>query len=363
MQYLKNIAGCLIFCPLLAAAQNIPDSMVIKEILRQNESSKQQILQLTKEVTDLRMQLVKQQKTALDRFSISAQFLDAAVSSANSLQVLVMKESYRNKIASLNNPTSNELGFSLELEIQNAMKPLLDKARKTNAGKFNQVINSFLETGKRSPVSLFPAGNVFTSIVGMVGSLTVQERGIDQNDLNRFIQNIEKYFSQYERLYQSNQSFNMEMEKLKTRLKILQDDIKLLLIDLVITLDRSLKRQQLRSATTEDLLLRFFNMQKAPAVSANGLVTSFPPDAITGAKNIANDIQRIYEDYSLLYSNNYKEIRNIITDVGNASMTIDKIKLNRTVRDIEALYNESKTVDADNLRLKTLQSRLDNLLQ
>ncbi|MCE3282145.1 MAG: hypothetical protein K0Q66_882, partial [Chitinophagaceae bacterium] len=139
--------------------------------------------------------------------------------------------------------------------------------------------------------------------------------------------------------------------------------IKLLLIDLVITLDRSLKRQQLRSATTEDLLLRFFNMQKAPAVSANGLVTSFPPDAITGAKNIANDIQRIYEDYSLLYSNNYKEIRNIITDVGNASMTIDKIKLNRTVRDIEALYNESKTVDADNLRLKTLQSRLDNLLQ
>ncbi|MCE3282447.1 MAG: hypothetical protein K0Q66_1184, partial [Chitinophagaceae bacterium] len=213
MQYLKNIAGCLIFCPLLAAAQNIPDSMVIKEILRQNESSKQQILQLTKEVTDLRMQLVKQQKTVLDRFSISAQFLDAAVSSANSLQVLVMKESYRNKIASLNNPTSNELGFSLELEIQNAMKPLLDKARKTNAGKFTQVINSFLETGKRSPVSLFPAGNVFTSIVGMVGSLTVQERGIDQNDLNRFIQNIEKYFSQYERLYQSNQSFNMEMEK------------------------------------------------------------------------------------------------------------------------------------------------------
>lgn len=40
-----------------------------------------------------------------------------------------MKESYRNKIASLNNPTSNELGLSLEIEIGNALKHLLEKTK------------------------------------------------------------------------------------------------------------------------------------------------------------------------------------------------------------------------------------------
>jgi hypothetical protein len=146
-------------------------------------------------------------------------------------------------------------------------------------------------------------------------------------------------------------------------LKVLQDDIRLLLVDLLIAFDRSLKRGQLKTASTEDLVLRYFTMQKSPARAANAAAPQFPADAVTGAKEIANTIQRIYDDYSLLYSNNFREIRHIITDAGNVSVSVDQIKLNKTVREIEALYNESKAVDADNLRLKTLQARLEQLLQ
>ena len=118
-----------------------------------NDSIQLQIL--IKEINGLKLQLQNKGQVGCLKFIEASSFLDAAISSANNLQSLVLKESYRNKIASLNNPTSNELGFNLEMEIQNALKPLMQKAHKTNTTKFSQVVSSFINTGK-STLSLFP---------------------------------------------------------------------------------------------------------------------------------------------------------------------------------------------------------------
>lgn len=342
-------------------AQRLPDS-TLTNLLQSNEESKFQIQNLSKQVADLKFQLQKQQRIGYDKFTNTSLFLDAAISSANSLQTLISKESYRNKIVSLNNPTSNELGFSLEMEIQNAMKPLLAKAKKTNTSKFGQVVGSFLNAGKTG-LSLFPAGNVFTSIVGMAGNLTVQEKAIEQKDLDDFIKSIEKYFNQYERLYQSNIRFNNDMEKLKTRLKLLQSDLQLLIQDLVLALDKSIKRQQLKNLSTEELMLRYFDSKKIPDQLNKGSQAQYPQDATKTCKEIANSIQRIYDEYTAIYSNNFKEIKSIIADTKNVSAMVNQIQLGQTLRDVESLYAESKTLDADNLRLKTLFDRLEIIIQ
>ncbi|HEX6915962.1 MAG TPA: hypothetical protein VF145_12015 [Chitinophagaceae bacterium] len=314
------------------------------------------IRKLREEISMLRSGLLKEKEAAYSRFTAAAAFLDVAVSSANNLQSLVMKESYRNKIASLNNPASNELGFNLQIEINNALRPLFEKTRRTNAARFTSVVGSFVETGKRSSTSLFPAGNIFTSIVGLVGNLAVHEKGVEQEDLDHFIAAIEKYFVQYERLYQCNYAFNIEMDKLKARLKLLQEDIRMAAQDLVLPLEKNMKRSQLKKFTAEELLLKYFS----PGVSRPAEAV-FPADAISGCKAIANNIQRIYDDYSALYDNNYKVIRSIITDTRSACSGIDQVKLNKTMKELEALYNESRTMDADNLRLKTLQERVEQL--
>ncbi len=59
-----------------------------------------------------------------NKFLTSSDFLDAAINSINSLNSLVKKEAYRTKITSFNNPTSSDMGFNLENEIQTALKPL-----------------------------------------------------------------------------------------------------------------------------------------------------------------------------------------------------------------------------------------------
>ncbi len=347
-------------------SQQIPDSIFIKNLVQANEISKQQIVQLGKEISDLRQQLQRQQRIGLNKFISTSDFLDIAIGSVNNLQALILKESYRNKIASINNPTSNELGFNLEIEIQSSLKPLLQKAKSTNTSKFGQVVGSLLETGKRSSLSLFPAGNVFTSIVSMVGNLTVKEKSIDQEDLDKFIKSIEKYFVQYEGLYQSNLVFNSDMEKLKEKLRLLQEDIKALIQDLILSLDKTIKRQQLKSLSSEDLMLKYFDNKKIDAVlSRPGLKdeAQFPLDAIKSCKEIANGIQRIYDEYANMYNTNFQEIKNIISNSRNLSSSVDQTQLNKTLKNLEQFYNESKSMDVDNLRLKTLFDRLELISQ
>ncbi|GEM_PF-1182202 len=347
-------------------AQKLQDSIIIKNLIQDNDTSKYQIQQLSKEILDLRQRLQKQQLVGINKFATTSSFLDVAIGSANNLQALILKESYRNKIASLNNPTSNELGFSLEIEINNSLKPLLQKVRKTNSLKFGQVVSSLLETGKRSPASLFPAGNVFTSIISMVGNLTVREKGIDQQDLDKFIKSIEKYFNQYERLYKCNLAFNAEMEKLKIKLALLQEDIRVLLQDLIISLDNSIRRQQLKSLPSEELILRYFDTKKINELfnkPGKKEEVQFPPDAIKSCKEIANTIQRIYNEYTTIYNTNFQDIKNIISDSKAISPAVDQFQLNKTLKDLEKLYSESKTMDSDNMRLKTLFERLEVITQ
>lgn len=355
-----TLASC-IFCLTIALCQPTIDSTTIKNLQDANEASKKQIQVLNKEIADLKQAIQKQQRQGFDKFYNCSAFLDAAISSTNNLQTLVLKESYRNKIVALNNPTSNELGFNLEAEIQNSLKPLQAKTTKTNNQKLNQVVSSVMQTGKNS-VGLFSAGNVFTSLISMVGNITMQEKKIEKEDLDNFIKSIEKYFNQCERLQNANKKFTADMDKLKTRLTILQEDIQLQLIDLIVATDKTIKRKAIKKASVEDLMLQYFDSRRLQETFAKlpmGTQIQFPQDAVKGCKEIANTIQRIYDEYQKIYDTNYKEIRSVIADTKAVGSGIDQLRLNTTLKEVETLYTESKSTDAINLRLKTLFERLE----
>ncbi|HEU4471155.1 MAG TPA: hypothetical protein VFR58_08735 [Flavisolibacter sp.] len=344
----------------------IIDSSLIKKLMRSNDESKLQLTQLNAELQTLRTELIKKKQSGTDKFSSTSLLMDAVISTTNNLQSLVFKESYRNRIASLNNPASNELGFSLELEIQNSLKPLLNKVKKTDPSKFSQVVSSFLQTGNQNPLSLFPAGNVFTSIIGMVGNLTVAEKRVGKDDLDAFIRNIEKYFNQYERLYQANVSFNKEMEKIKDQLRLLQDDIRMLIQDLILVVYFPIKREAIKSLSIEELMLQYFDSRKLAeqiqkSRSSSGL--EFPNDAIKSCKEICSDIHRIYSAYAGIYHTNFHEIRSIIADMKNVSATVNQNQLGKTLKELEFLFNDSRNSDSSNLRLKTLAERLEEAIK
>ena len=330
----------------------------------ENQFNRQKIQNLDSSVTDLKLQLQIAKQGNLDELINTVYFLDAAISICNNLQILFYKESYRNKITSLNNPTSNELGFNLLSEIQIALKPLLEKCRHTDESKFVGVLGSIVNTSGKGMGGMFSTTSLFGSILNMVGNLTVTEKKISKEDLDNFIKIIGKYFSEYEKLNRANFTFSVEMDKLKVKLKYCGDDIKSILMDVVTDSDKFQDRNLLKKMTTEDIFLKYFNVNKLKQKSDQSVSTglNIPSDIIKSCKDVCTSLQRLYEEYSFIYTNNYKEIKGVISETKSVSNTVDQSQLNRTLKEIEGLYLESREADNNSLRFKTLLSRLELLV-
>lgn len=306
-----------------------------------------------------------------NQFTSTSEFLDAGINSINSFNSLIKKENYRNKITALNNPTSSDMGFNLENEIQSALKPLFAKAKNTNTEKFSQVVSSLFTTPAKAGVTtaktVAPAINpLFGTLFSLVGTLTIQEKKITRDDLDSFINTTSKYFVQYEKLNQTNNLFDQNIERLNTKLSELQFDLKEYMMDMITILYPGIQRQQLKTATTEDLLLKYLDKQKPEdAISkleVGGRSVQYPSDGIKSAKDISNTLQKLFTEYQKVYTENYQQIRNILLQSKSLGRNINIQQVDASLKELEELYNESKSSDALSLRLTTLFERLKTLV-
>ena len=231
------------------------------------------------------------------QYKAAIEFSDAAINSISALNSLIKKENYRNKISSFNNPTSSDMGFNLQLEINSALKPLLDKAKNVNPNKFMDVVGSLVGNQSKGGLtkSLIPTTGIFSTLTSLVGNLTISEKRITKNDLDSFMLSISKYFGQYEKLNRINQQFDI---KIDYRLQELQTDLKEFLIDLIVASQPHLTRKKLKSLNIEELLLKHLykpEIENQINTSTNNLY--FPTDAIKTAKDITSAIQKIFAEY------------------------------------------------------------------
>ena len=158
------------------------------------------------------------------QYHTTIEYCDAAINSIAALNSLIKKENYRNKISSFNNPTSSDMGFNLQLEINSALKPLLDKAKNVNQTKFMDVVGSLVGNQSKTAgsKSIIPTTGIFSTLSSLVGNLTITEKKITKTDLDSFMLNIGKYFGQYEKLNRINQQFDINIDKVDIRLQELQ---------------------------------------------------------------------------------------------------------------------------------------------
>ncbi|TCJ17872.1 hypothetical protein EPD60_06715 [Flaviaesturariibacter flavus] len=297
----------------------------------------------------------------LRAFVQTAALLDAALTSLNSLQSLVHKDSYRNRIGALNNPASTEMGFSLEAEIQVALRPILAKARSTNTEKFGEVITSFLSNGSR-----LDAGKVlplFPALAGLVGNLAVREKSVTRADVDSFLQQVGRYFAPYEKLQATNDAFEDGADRFQHRLQELQFDIREYALDMATLLHAKSTRSALRERTIEELLLQYFEAGALEALDTARSLPPYPPDGLTGAKNICNTVQKLFRDYQKLYADNYNQIRGILQGARPLGRAGNPQSIDAALKELEELYQQSAQADVLNLRIQTLTGRLQALVQ
>ena len=294
-------------------------------------------------------------------------FLDATINSLNSFNSLLKKEAYRIKITALNNPTSSDMGFNLENEIQTALKPLLEKAKNTNTQKFSGIVSSILGSGSKTglgkPLSL--VSPVFPTLLGLVGNLTVQEKKITREDLDSFINATSKYFVQYEKLNTSNNLLDQNIDRLNAKMRDLQFDMKEYMLDMVTILYKNTQRNSLKNLSYEELFLKYLDRQKLEEQwqkeASVETTVRYPSDGIKGAKDLANNLQKLFNDYQKVYTENYSQIKTILTEAKKLGKNVNLQQVDASLKEVEGLFNESKSSDVLSLRLTTLFERLKNL--
>ena len=296
-----------------------------------------------------------------------AYFVESANNSVNSLNSLLKKDNYRNKISSLNNPVNNELGFSLKTEILTALKPLLDKVKKTDGNKFKDVIENFLnnpeDNGIKSVKKYMPSLGIFSTVMSLVGNLVITEKSISKEDLNKFIARIQQYFFQYEKLNAINEQFALQVEKLLGKTEDLKEDIRDFLADCITTMNKDINRQTLKNMSIEALIQKHYDPQKLQlwldTAKLKNDISLYPPDAPTTVKLITSSIKKMQKEFETLYSQNYNELKELITSIKSTIPGIDQNQLNKTSSDLEKLFSDSKQADVINLNINQVDDRMN----
>jgi hypothetical protein len=301
------------------------------------------------------------QHPQLRAFMQTAALLDAALTSLNSLQSLVRKDNYRNRIGALNNPASAELGFSLEGEIQVALRPILEKTRTTNTSKFGEIIASFIKNGGQldggKVLPLFPA------LASLVGNLAVQEKRVTRADVDFFLLQVGRYFAPYEKLQAANDRFENEAARIQHRLQELHFDIREYALDLVVILYSPETRATVKERTIEELLLQYLDASVLESKDTARYLPGYPTDGVKGAKDICNTVQKLFRDYQKIYLDNYNEIRGILQSARPLGRSGNVQSVDASLKELEELYQQSAQADVLNLRIQTLTGRLQALVQ
>lgn len=298
-----------------------------------------------------------------------AYYTESANNSVNSLNGLLRKDSYRNKITTLNNPTNNELGFSLKNEILTALQPLLDKAKKTDGKKFREVVENLMsnqdEAGFGSLKKYLPALGLFSTIISLVGNLVVTEKKVTKEDLNQFITRIQQYFSQYEKLNAINQQFSVQVHGLLEKITQTKEDLRDFLVECICTANKKITKQSLTDISVEALIQQYYDPQKLQSWLDTAKLKNenllYPPDAPTTVKMLTSSIKKLQKEFENVYSENYNSLKELIYSLRITIPNLDQEQLEKTSNDIERLYHDSRQADVINLNLVQVDERMHNV--
>jgi len=296
-----------------------------------------------------------------------AYFIESANNSLNSLNSLLKKDNYRNKITSLNNPANNELGFNLKTEILTALNPILKKVKRTDPKKFRSVIENFLnnpeENGIGAVKKYLPALGIFSTVLSLVGNLVVMEKPITNEDLNQFTEKIRQYFSQYEKLNAINEQFSRQLEQLLEKTEETKEDIRDFLVDCIHTMNNNLSKQTLKVMPVELLIQKYYDSQKLQTcfdtIQLSHERFLYPPDAPTSVKLLTSGIKKLQKEFESIYSDNYKKLKELIGSLKNIIPNLDEEQLNKTSNEIARLYNDSRQADLVNLNIAQVDERMN----
>lgn len=302
----------------------------------------------------------------------TANFMDAVNTSLNALEFSVSSLDYANSIFALNNPTNNELGFSLDKVIMTSVENNILRGAKFKK-KFGDKLKGILKGIINNPivnnpitkavVSTVPAVSSITSAFNVVNSVAVSEESISASLLKKFTDEMQSYVAHYEALAGASRELDLNLKSLKVKTvsvrKLAKNFVKQNISDLYAD-----KTPKVDNLDMNSMVKRYYNyanvsryidqLERANNMNYHFLSRRivFPTIARTKASFIAEEVEKLYNEYEATLSNYHS---NILTILNNATkLTKEPQKVTQKILALDKQYkdllaNYKKSVDLENL--------------
>lgn len=152
----------------------------------------------------------------------TSRFLRASLNSFDAIDAALAQSDYLNDVATLNNPTNTDLGFSLSEDMIKLLEEEIisknPKFNNKNPNKFKQMVTAIVENPVVTAItSSVPALASINAVVDLVSTVVSTDRYSSVDHFESFRRQLKKYISHYEALARASYDFNSNIDNLKVK--------------------------------------------------------------------------------------------------------------------------------------------------
>ncbi len=185
------------------------------------------------EILDAQTAKMKQElEECRHRIVETAAFVKTANVSLNTLVLSNALTDYLNKVGDLNNPTNEDLGFSITKKVTELVETDIFKDKKKlgsrKKNKFLGVVGNLINNPITQTLTL-GMSSVVTSLTGidqMVTSTAIETDDVSVDELQIFRKKLKQYVLHYQALSHANTQFEHKLTNIKIRIEALQQLMK-----------------------------------------------------------------------------------------------------------------------------------------
>lgn len=366
--------------------QTLRDSL--QSIYQQHNTLRQEVNVGVKAIKDIKIQDLLDAKnrytTSITSIKTTANFIYAFNNGLNGLEASLVFADYANAINSLNNPTNNELGFSLEAEIvglaKNQILSKLRRFKRRKKSRFLGVISTILRNPiTQSLVSSVPAVSSIYSVSNLINNTVVNHKGVSAGQLKLFHEGLRKYVEHYDNLSALNKVLAVSNENLKVKTEALRKLTNEFVKEMVSSLYNAQNMTTLKNQSLDDIIDKYYTYRRVSQhiegieksytssrtrrVNYNIIVRDNRVGYSIIARNkiefITGEIEQISSEYMTSLEEYHKNIVLILVNAYQLSRQPEKIKLK--IKKLNQQFEQVKKDYAKKIDIKNIKSRLNEI--
>jgi len=253
--------------------------------------------------------------------SQTSAFVKSASKSFRAIDASIAQATYMGEVIKLNNPTNEDLGFSLKQILNDLIQThILNKDKSLGkSGKVNQFVTGLIE----HPItelakSAVPAIN---TVVSFISNLCFNSKKIDEKDFNKFTQELKKYVEHYEGIANATKEYESNLQQIKIRSAALELYLESFTFERVSQLYPSVDfSEEKKKYTFNELLRKYYSIdivnQEIDKCSCDLLIASqfnYPITALNQARYIQDELNSLSNQYIRVNYSYYEEISKTLT--------------------------------------------------